>query len=133
MRLRYAATALLALTGACGQERPAADSGPLDAMARRYVVLGLGLGRHDPNYVDAYYGPDALKAAAAAESLSVAEVRAAAESLVSLLGDSAPAYADSLVRLRHRYLRVQLGAMGRPCPHARRRAAGVRGGGPGAV
>jgi hypothetical protein len=80
-------------------------------MARRYVVLGLGLGRHDPNYVDAYYGPDALKAAAAAESLSVAEVRAAAESLVSLLGDSAPAYADSLVRLRHRYLRVQLGAM----------------------
>src|SRR6185369_2510992 len=30
---------------------------------------------------------------------------------IAILGDSVPAYADSLVRLRHRYLRVQLGAM----------------------
>ena len=111
MRLRHAVMTVLALTGACRQERPPADAGRLDAIARRYVVLGLGLGRHDPNYVDAYYGPDSLKAAAAAESLSVAEVRAAAESLISILGDSVPAYADSLVGLRHRYLRVQLGAM----------------------
>ena len=111
MRLRHAVMTLLALTGACRQERSPADAGRLDAIARRYVVLGLGLGRHDPNYVDAYYGPDSLKAAAAAESLSVAEVRAAAESLISLLGDSVPAYSDSLVGLRHRYLRVQLGAM----------------------
>ena len=67
---------------------------------------------HDPNYVDAYYGPDSLrKAAADAESLSVAQVRTAAESLIAVLGDSVPAYADSLARLRHRYLRVQLGAM----------------------
>ena len=75
------------------------------------MVLGLGLGRHDPDYVDAYYGPDSLRTAADAESLSVAQVRAAAESLIAILGDSVPAYADTLVRLRHRYLRVQLGAM----------------------
>ena len=116
MRLRHAITTVLALTAACGQGRPPADAGRLDAIARHYVVLGLGLGRHDPNYVDAYYGPDSLKAVAAADSLSVAEVRASAESLVSLLGDSTPAYADSLVGLRHRYLRVQLGAM---AAHAR--------------
>src|SRR5262249_12053068 len=47
----------------------------------------------------------------AAESLSVPQVRAAAESLIAILGDSVPAYADSLVRMRHRYLRVQLGSM----------------------
>ena len=41
----------------------------------------------------------------------MAQVRTAAESLIAILGDSVPAYADSLVRLRHRYLRVQLGAM----------------------
>ncbi len=90
---------------------PAPDPRALDAIARRYVVLGLELGRHDANYVDAYYGPDSLRAAANAESLTVAQVRSSAESLIAMLGDSVPAYADSLVRLRHRYLRVQLGAM----------------------
>jgi hypothetical protein len=103
---------VLALGVAC---RPTAPAGPdphaLDAVARRYLVLGLNLGRSDPNYVDAYYGPDSLKAAANAESLSVTQVRASAESLIAVLGDSVPAYADTLVRMRHRYLRVQLGAM----------------------
>jgi hypothetical protein len=103
---------VLALGVAC---RPTAPAGPdphaLDAVARRYLVLGLNLGRSDPNYVDAYYGPDSMKAAANAESLSVTQVRASAESLIAVLGDSVPAYADTLVRMRHRYLRVQLGAM----------------------
>jgi hypothetical protein len=75
------------------------------------VVLGLGLGEHDPNYVDAYYGPDSLRSAAEAESLSVAEIRSSAESLMAALGDSVPDYADSLVGMRHEYLRVQLGSM----------------------
>ena len=111
MRLRLSIMTALVLTAGCRREGGPADAGRLDAIARRYVVLGLNLGRHDPNYVDAYYGPDSLKAVAAAESLSVAEVRAGAESLMTVLGDGVPAYADSLVGLRHRYLRAQLGAM----------------------
>ncbi len=83
----------------------------LDGVARRYVVLVLGLGRHDPNYVDAYYGPDSLKAMADHDSLTVGRVRAAAESLIAILADTVPAYGDSLVRLRHRYLRTQLGSL----------------------
>jgi hypothetical protein len=110
MRLRILVAVVLAT--AC---RPSASAAPdaraLDAVARRYVVLGLDLGKHDPNYVDAYYGPDSLKQAAEAAPLTVAQVRSAAESLIAILGDSVPPYADSLVRLRHRYLRVQLGAM----------------------
>jgi hypothetical protein len=111
---RFAIAAVLVGTAgaAC---RPAARAAPdpraLDPIARRYVVLGLSLGHSDPNYVDAYYGPDSLKAAADAESLSVPQVRASAESLIARLGDTVPAYADSLVRMRHRYLRVQLGSM----------------------
>jgi hypothetical protein len=101
-----------ALVADCRPASPAApDPAALDPIARRYVVLALALGRHDPNYVDAYYGPDSLRRAADAESLSVAQVRSAADSLIGLLGDSVPAYADSLVGLRHRYLRVQLGSM----------------------
>ncbi|HJX85935.1 MAG TPA: hypothetical protein VJ277_00130, partial [Gemmatimonadales bacterium] len=103
------------LLAGCGGERgaspPAPDPARLDPIARRYVVLALELGHHDPNFVDAYYGPDSLKAAADAESLSVPQVRAAAESLIAVLGDRIPTYADSLVGLRHQYLRVQLGAM----------------------
>ncbi|HEU5040051.1 MAG TPA: hypothetical protein VFT84_04470, partial [Gemmatimonadales bacterium] len=105
-------TLALTLGGtACRTAPPAPDPLALDPIARRYVALGLNLGRHDPNYVDAYYGPDSLRAAAEAESLSVVQVRAGAESLLAVLGDSVPAYADTLVRQRHRYLRAQLGAM----------------------
>jgi hypothetical protein len=109
--MRLAVRLFLPLALAACRPTPAADPAALDAVARRYVVLGLGLGRHDANYVDAYYGPDSLRSAAEAESLSVAEVRALAESLIAVLGDSVPAYQDSMVAKRHRYLRVQLGSM----------------------
>jgi hypothetical protein len=112
MWLRLYLVIMLVLMAGCRPDRPApADPGLLDAVARRFVILGLSLGRHDPNYVDAYYGPDSLRSAAAAESLSVEEVRTAAESLIAILGDSVPGYTDSLVGLRHRALRVLLGSM----------------------
>lgn len=92
-----------------------APAGPtpldLDAIGARYVVLALTLGHHDPAYVDAYYGPDSLKGIADADSLSVAAVGSAADSLIALLGDSVPVYSDSLVTMRHRFLRTQLGSM----------------------
>ncbi len=112
MRLRLYLFFLLVLTTGCGPGQPApADPGHLDAVARRYVVLGLSLGHHDPNYVDSYYGPDSLRSVAKADSMSVEEIRPAAESLIAVLGDSVPTYADSLAGRRHRYLRVQLGSM----------------------
>jgi hypothetical protein len=33
----------------------------LDAIAKEYVKLGLAIGQYDPDFVDAYYGPDSLK------------------------------------------------------------------------
>ena len=110
--MRVSVRLLLALGLAAGcRSAPPPDPAALDPVARRYVILGLGLGRHDPNYVDAYYGPDSLRSAADAESLTVAEVRASAESLIAVLGDSTPEYEDSMAGMRHRYLRVQLGSM----------------------
>ncbi|HEU4830043.1 MAG TPA: hypothetical protein VFT04_12695 [Gemmatimonadales bacterium] len=107
---RNAVFVALALCGACRSDS-SPDAAALDAIARRYVVLALSLGHHDPAYVDAYYGPDSLKAAADRDSLSLDGIRMAAESLVARLGDSVPAYDDSLVTMRHRYLRTQLGSM----------------------
>jgi hypothetical protein len=101
------AISLAVLTGCQRAERPAVS---LDDVARRYTTLALALGEHDPNYVDAFYGPDSLRAAARAESLSVADIRAAADSLSGLLGGPA-AGDDSLPALRREYLRAQLVAM----------------------
>lgn len=42
--------------------RPAKeDAASLNRIAENYVRLGLDIGRYDPPFVDAYYGPDSLK------------------------------------------------------------------------
>lgn len=93
---------------ACDRRQP-----DLDAAARRFVILGLAFGKHDPDYVDAYYGPDSLKTAAErfGATLDVPTIRATAESLLVMIGDSAPPNPDTLVRLRHANLRGQITAM----------------------
>ena len=103
---------VLALLLACKAEsRPPADPATLDPVARQYVVLGLQLGAHDPNYVDAYYGPDSLRTIASGDSATLQQIRVRAESLLTVLGDSTPEYQEDLVRMRHRYLRSQLASM----------------------
>ena len=108
-RHRWLPLALI-LAAACRSAAPA-DPATLDPVAIRYVQLVLALGQHDASYVDAYYGPDSLRQAAARDTVPLPAIRAAADSLLAALGDSTPAYADSLVRLRHAYLRTQLGAL----------------------
>jgi hypothetical protein len=111
MRLPPRFLALVVLAACHAPTPPPPDPAVLDPIARRYVTLVLALGVHDANYVDAYYGPDSIRTRALAESLSVAQIRASADSLIAMLGDSIPRYSDSLVSLRHSHLRAQLGAM----------------------
>lgn len=110
MQLRTPALVLLAVLGGCS---PKSSGNPavLDAVAARYVQLALSMGQHDANYVDAYYGPDSVKAAAERANLAVGQIRAQAESLLAILGDTVPAYTDTLIRYRHSYLQRQLGSM----------------------
>jgi hypothetical protein len=69
---------------------------------KRYLLLGLRLGRHVDGYVDAYYGPDALKEQADAEDpLPPAELAAEA----ATLRDEAAALEDGA---RRRWLEAQL-------------------------
>ena len=110
MRHTFLPAALL-LLAACSDRAAAPDPAALDPIAHRYVILSLQMGQHDPAYVDAYYGPDSLKSLADADSLPLATIRAAADSLIEILGDSVPTYADSMMAMRHRYLRAQLGAL----------------------
>ena len=110
-RVRSAIISALLVTAACRSESAGNDPSRLDGIAQRYVVLALSLGHHDPSYVDAYYGPDSLKAVADRDSIPLGAIRATADSLIAELGEGVPTYDDSLVAMRHRYLRTQLGSM----------------------
>ncbi len=107
MRIAFRTAAVLVLVSCSTAPDPAV----LDEVAHRYVVLSLQMGHHDPGYVDAYYGPDSLEALADRDSLPLEAIRAAADTLLERLGAEDPAYGDSLLVMRHRYLRTQLGAM----------------------
>ncbi|KPM49350.1 hypothetical protein [Jiulongibacter sediminis] len=41
------------------------ETNPLEQLAKEYVKTGLLIGQYDPDFVDAYYGPDNLKPAPA--------------------------------------------------------------------
>ena len=85
MRQLFAIAFGLALAG-CATVPPAAQpGGVLDPIAREFVVQTLEIGERDPGFVDAYYGPPELQAAAKARPRSVAELKAASAALLTRL------------------------------------------------
>ena len=81
-----------------------------ERISEQYLRLVLALGRHDADYVDAYYGPAELRAAVDSEDLGLAEISARAETLLAAIG-AAPSGGDELDRLRHEYLVKQLSSL----------------------
>jgi hypothetical protein len=82
----------------------------MDRAAESYVKLVLGVGQHDPDYVDAFYGPPEWKVQAEAAKRPLADLRAEAERLLADL-QAMPASGDETERLRHQYLTRQLQSM----------------------
>jgi len=96
---------------------PASASGTTTAtprsmndIATAYVQLALAMGVHDGDYVDAYYGPPAWRAAADSAKVPLPEIATRATALRAALA-AAPAAGDSLDHLRRDYLDKQLRAM----------------------
>ncbi len=83
----------------------------MDAVAESYVKLVLAVGLHDASYVDAYYGPQELKAAAEAENLPLDRIRARALELRTALPAEAALGDDEMPRLRRASLDKQLAAL----------------------
>ena len=105
MKLITIAIAAVA-AAACAQD---AD---MNTLGERYVRLVLALGQHDPDYVDAYYGPPEWRMQAEAEKRPVAMITADAATLAREIAAAIPgADADELTRLRHQYLARQLEAL----------------------
>jgi hypothetical protein len=99
----------VALVVACATARVSDTESHMNAIAESYVKLVLAVGRHDANYVDAYYGPPAWKASADSAKLSLDEILRQADAAVAALGP-APA-GDDFPALRNRYLRTQLNSL----------------------
>jgi hypothetical protein len=100
----------LLLAARLGAAAPATeDPTAMNRIAESYVKLALAVGQHDPDYVDAFYGPPEWRAEAAVEKRPLAEIRAAAAALIAdLAAHPVPGNGDEMVRLRHDYLLAQL-------------------------
>src|ERR1043166_5991828 len=91
----------------------AADA--MNAIAERYAHLVLALGQHDPDYVDAFYGPAEWKTRAEKEKKSLDQISAEGEALIAELkvkgeARNAKSY-DEMVKLRREYLDKQIYAL----------------------
>jgi hypothetical protein len=91
--------------------RAKASMQTLDEVAARYVKLALALGKHDANYVDAYYGPEQWRKDADAMPRSLAAIDLEAAALYATVQASDPSPLDPMGKLRHTYLERQLGSM----------------------
>src|SRR5213595_3512763 len=72
----------------CGflmSSRGARAADAMSALAERYVHLVLALGQHDPDYVDAFYGPAEWKTQAEKEMKSLDGIGAEAAELMQKL------------------------------------------------
>lgn len=81
----------------------------LNHLADRYIALTLEAGTHEAEYVDAYYGPEALREAARANPRTIPVLIAEARALIADLdGSVIPALADPDELRRARSLRGML-------------------------
>jgi hypothetical protein len=81
----------------------------LDALAEQYVRLVLAIGEHDPNMVDAYYGPPQWRDNARAHTRSLEALDKDARNLFEQLDAAATTHPES--ELRRRGLREQLASI----------------------
>jgi hypothetical protein len=100
--------------GACADQRtPESDTAATDSLmqplAESYVKLVLGIGEHDANYVDAYYGPPEWREQVKAEKPGLDSLAARADRLIAEL-EPIDVGADAQVRRRKQYLTSQLSA-----------------------
>src|ERR1041385_138092 len=89
----------------------------INSIAEKYAHLVLALGQHDPDYVDAFYGPAEWKTQAEKEKKSLDAIGAEGNELIVAINwnasrsDGATAPRDVMLKLRREYLQKQISAL----------------------
>lgn len=94
---------------------PSTDTGEnaadMDAVARFYVKCVLWLGEHDPNFVETYFGPEAVQEEALTVSVPPDRVAGYAADLLATLDRIEPGHLDDPWRRRRAYLQGMIRAL----------------------
>ncbi len=77
---------VLGCTDAVNPE-PSYEAPDMDALARQYLFLELSMGNIDAGHVDAYFGPDEIKADADEAALTVEQISESAAAMDIVLGN----------------------------------------------
>jgi hypothetical protein len=106
-------TALLFIS--CSSDNSSQSSEELEtkmnSIAEKYVKLVLRTGQHDPDYVDAYYGPEEWKPAkevTPGDSADIQDLYNETGALLDSLDGLSKLKSDDMLTLRYRYLYKQL-------------------------
>lgn len=89
----------------------------MNPVAEKYAHLVLALGQHDPDYVDAFYGPAEWKAVAEREKKPLDVIGTEGAELLKSIVDGTAASRpladsrDDLIQLRREYLQKQISAL----------------------
>ena len=85
MKLRISIIFATFLVAACSNEPKATPGGDLDTLAKEYLLLELSMGLHDGAHVDAYFGPEEIRANAESAALPLAEIESRASTMATRL------------------------------------------------
>ena len=85
MKIRISLIFATFLVAACSNEPMETPAGDLDTLAAEYLLLELSMGLHDGAHVDAYFGPQEIRASAESAALPLAEIENRASTLATRL------------------------------------------------
>ena len=111
MKLRISIIFTTFLAAACSDEPVAAPAGDLGTLAAEYLFLELSMGLHDSAHVDAYFGPEEIRANAESAALPLTEIENRASTMTTRLLNWPVESADAMQSARVDNLVQRLGAL----------------------
>ena len=113
MRKLYFIISILILS--CTSQKENKESVTLDDISISYIKLALKIGQYSPDYIDAYYGPEALKLkpldSGSVKTFPAANLLNEVNILINQIEAIDTAGRDKLEKLRHEYLRSQISSV----------------------
>lgn len=111
MKLRIGIIFATFLITACSNEPADTPTADLDVLASEYLFLELSMGLHDAAHVDAYFGPEEIRANANSAAMPLSEIENRANTMTTRLLNWSVDSADAMQAARIDNLVQRLGAL----------------------